>query len=114
MGRNPALVSNAWAFGKSWHDANTRSNANMLQAGTPEERKAIEKEFREFQKAAERRSDHYSKTARWIADVADDLSPYAPKVGWCSSCFTKSSHLKSNRPAGRIRPRLSGLRLAHA
>lgn len=102
LGKNPALVSNAWAFGKSWYDANTGSNAGMLQAGTPEERKAIAKQIREFKKAVETRADHYSKTARWIADVADDLSPYAPKVGWCSSCFTKSSHLKSNRPAGQV------------
>ncbi|MDQ7993427.1 MAG: DUF726 domain-containing protein [Propionicimonas sp.] len=102
LGKNPALVSNAWAFGKLWYDANTRSNAGVLAAATREERKIVEKEDREFRKATEARADHYAKTARWIADVADDLSQLEPKVGWCSSCFTKTAHLKSNRPAGQL------------
>jgi hypothetical protein len=102
LGKNPALLSNAWAFGKSWYDANTRSSDEMLRAATPEERKAVAKEIRDFKKVTEARADHFARTARWIADVADDLSPYEPTVGWCSSCFTKSTHLKSNRPAGQM------------
>lgn len=102
LGKNPALVSNAWAFGKAWYDANTRSNAGMLAATTPEERKLAEKEDREFRKATAARADHYAKTAQWIADVADDLSQLELGVGWCSSCFTKTTHLQSNRPAGQL------------
>lgn len=80
---NPALLSNAWAFAKARYDMLMLPDA--LQ-----------------QKQAEKRAEYFRRTAQWIADVADDLSPYMPKQEWCSACFAKTEHRKSNRPAGQL------------
>lgn len=99
---NPALVSNLWAFAKSWYEARTTSYADALAAPDRESQKAAHKQAEENKKAAQKRADAYAKVAQWIADVADDVSPYQPKLGWCSSCFTKTEHRKSNRPNGQM------------
>ncbi|MBK8468916.1 MAG: DUF726 domain-containing protein [Candidatus Phosphoribacter sp.] len=99
---NPALLSNAWAFAKTWHEARTTSFAAALEVADPKGQNTALKQAEERKKAAEKRSNAYAKVAQWIADVADDLSPYEPKHGWCSSCFAKTEHLKSNRPAGQL------------
>ncbi len=99
---NPALVSNLWAFAKSWYEARTTSYADALSATDRESQKAAHKQADENKKTAQKRADAYAKVAQWIADVADDVSPYQPKLGWCSSCFTKTEHRKSNRPNGQM------------
>lgn len=99
---NPALVSNAWAFAKTWYEAQTVSSADALALSDPGEQRAALEQAGERRKAAEKRADAFAKFARWIADVADDVSPYQPKQGWCSSCFSKTEHRKSNRPAGQL------------
>ncbi len=99
---NPALVSNLWAFAKSWYEARTTSYADALAAPDRESQKAAHKQAEENKKTAQKRADAYAKVAQWIADVADDVSPYQPKLGWCSSCFTKTEHRKSNRPNGQM------------
>jgi hypothetical protein len=97
-----ALLSNAWAFAKTWHEARTTSNAEALEVPDPETQKAALKQVEEAKKTAAKRADVYAKVAQWIADVADDVSPYQPRNGWCSSCFFKTEHRKSNRPAGQL------------
>ncbi len=99
---NPALVSNLWAFAKSWYEARTTSYADALAATDRESQKAAHKQAEENKRTAQKRADAYRKVAQWIADVADDVSPYQPKLGWCSSCFTKTEHRKSNRPNGQM------------
>ncbi|WP_415297341.1 DUF726 domain-containing protein [Cellulosimicrobium sp. SJTW-1] len=99
---NPALVSNLWAFAKSWYEARTTSYADALAATDRESQKAAHKQAEENKRTAQKRADAYAKVAQWIADVADDVSPYQPKLGWCSSCFTKTEHRKSNRPNGQM------------
>jgi len=99
---NPALLSNAWAFAKTWYEARTTSYSDALEVADPEGQKAALKEVEESKKAAEKRAEAYAKVAQWIADVADDVSPYEPKHGWCSSCFSRAEHRKSNRPAGQL------------
>lgn len=99
---NPALLSNAWAFAKTWYEARTTSYADALRVADSEGQSAALKQAEDRKTAAEKRADAFAKVAQWIADVADDVSPYEPKHGWCSSCFTKSEHRKSNRPAGQL------------
>ncbi|ARK04288.1 hypothetical protein B8281_05565 [Cellulosimicrobium sp. TH-20] len=99
---NPALVSNLWAFAKSWYEARTTSYADALAATDRESQKAAHKQAEANKRTAQKRADAYAKVAQWIADVADDVSPYQPKSGWCSSCFTKTEHRKSNRPNGQM------------
>lgn len=99
---NPALVSNLWAFAKSWYEARTTSFADALAVTDRESQKAAHKQAEENKRTAQKRADAYRKVAQWIADVADDVSPYQPKLGWCSSCFTKTEHRKSNRPNGQM------------
>lgn len=99
---NPALVSNMWAFAKTWYQAHAASQADALGIADPAEQKEALKEFAARKKTAEKRADAYAKAAQWIADVADDVSPYEPKDGWCSSCYFKTDHHKSNRPAGQL------------
>ncbi|WP_166139199.1 DUF726 domain-containing protein [Nocardioides ochotonae] len=99
---NPALLSNMWAFAKTWHEANATSHAEALEISDPKEQKAALKQWEERRKAAHKRAEAYAKVAQWIADVADDVSPYQPKNSWCSSCFFQTEHRKSNRPAGQL------------
>ncbi|ARU51098.1 hypothetical protein CBR64_05925 [Cellulosimicrobium cellulans] len=99
---NPALLSNMWAFAKSWYEARTTSYTDALGASDPESQKAALKLAEENKKSAQKRADAYAKMAQWIADVADDVSPYEPKNGWCSSCFAKTEHRRSNRPSGQL------------
>lgn len=99
---NPALLSNMWAFAKTWHEAHATSDEGALSAPEPEAQKAALKVSAERKKAAKVRAEAYARTAQWIADVADDVSPYQPKEGWCSSCFFWTEHNKSNRPAGQL------------
>lgn len=100
---NPALRSNMWAFAKTWYSARTIPNANVLGVVDPAERKAALKQVEEFRKVAQKRSDAYAKIAQWIADVADDVSLLDVQHAWCSSCFFKTEHRKSNRPVGQVR-----------
>lgn len=99
---NPALLSNMWAFAKTWHEAHATSQEDALAVSDPEEQKTALKESAERRKTARKRADAYAKVAQWIADVADDVSPYQPKNAWCSSCFFATEHRKSNRPAGQL------------
>lgn len=100
--RNPALLSNMWAFAKTWYEAHATSDTDALAVVDPAEQKAALKLVAERKKVASKRADSYAKVAQWIADVADDVSPYQPKDAWCSSCFFKTEHRKSNRPAGQL------------
>lgn len=102
LAANPALISNMWAFAKTWHEAHSTSHADALSLSDAELQKLALKEAADRKKAAEKRAEGYAKVAQWIADVADDVSPYQPKVGWCSSCYFKTDHHKSNRPAGQL------------
>jgi len=99
---NPALLSNMWAYAKCWYEATTMSYAEALAAPDPESQKAAQRQAEENKKNAKKQADAYAKVAQWIADVADDVSPYQPKFGWCSSCFSKTEHRKSNRPNGQM------------
>ena len=99
---NPALLSNMWAYAKTWHEAHATSQEDALAVADPDEQKAALVVLAERRKAAQKRADAYAKVAQWIADVADDVSPYQPKNGWCSSCFFETEHRKSNRPAGQL------------
>ncbi|UTT58950.1 DUF726 domain-containing protein [Cellulosimicrobium cellulans] len=102
LAQNPALLSNLWAYAKSWYEARTTSYSDALGAADAASQKAALKLAEENKKSAQKRADAYAKVAQWIADVADDVSPYEPKDGWCSSCFAKTEHRKSNRPAGQL------------
>lgn len=66
---NPALVSNAWAFAKTWYEAQTVSSADALALSDPGEQRAALEQAGERRKAAEKRADAFAKVARWIADV---------------------------------------------
>ena len=82
LGRNRALVNNAWAFAKF-----TYQKVNLP---TQEE-----------QKLAEKRAKAHQEVAEWLADLADDLE-IGTKEGWCSSCFEKVEHRKGKRPFGQV------------
>lgn len=99
---NPALLSNMWAFAKTWYEAHATSRSDALAQSDPEAQKLALREAETRKRAAAKRAETYSKVAQWIADVADDVSPYEPKHGWCSSCYFKTEHRKSNRPAGQL------------
>jgi hypothetical protein len=99
---NPALLSNMWAYAKTWYEAHATPLDDALGLADPDEQKAALKLGAERKKTADKRADAYAKVAQWIADVADDVSPYQPKNAWCSSCFFKTEHRKSNRPAGQL------------
>ncbi|MDT0201646.1 DUF726 domain-containing protein [Nocardioides sp. AE5] len=99
---NPALLSNMWAYAKTWYEAHATSQEEALGMADPQEQKTALKLVAEIKKAAQKRADSYAKAAQWIADVADDVSPYQPKEAWCSSCFFETEHRKSNRPAGQL------------
>lgn len=99
---NPALRTNMWSYAKTWYVANTVSNAEALSIADPDAQKAALKLVDEAREIAEKRADAYAKTAQWIADVADDLSLLDVMNEWCSSCFGKREHRKSNRPVGQI------------
>ncbi len=102
LGSNPALVSNLWAFAKTWYEGNIASLDDALGLVDPEEQRAALKVAAERKKAATKRAETFAKVAQWIADVADDVSPHEPEFGWCSSCYFKTEHRKSNRPAGQL------------
>ena len=99
---NPALVSNMWSYAKTWYEAHSISQDEALSIPDKEEQKKALKVLAKAKKNAQALAERYAKVAQWIADVADDVSPYQPKNGWCSSCFNKTDHLKSNRPAGQM------------
>lgn len=100
--KNPALRTNMWSYAKTWYVANTVSNAEALTIADPEAQKAALKLVTEAREIAQKRVDAYAKTAQWIADVADDLSLLDVTNEWCSSCFGKHEHRRSNRPVGQI------------
>lgn len=102
LASNPSLRSNMWAYAKAWHAAQTISNTDALSIADPEEQKAALKLLEKARRIAQRQADSFEKTAQWIADVADDVSALDIQDGWCSSCFIKSEHRKSNRPAGQL------------
>lgn len=102
LAKNPALLSNMWAFAKAWYEAHTMTSADALTETTAAAQKSALKLAEENKRTAQKRADGYAKVAQWIADVADDVSPYEPRSGWCSSCFARSEHRKSNRPAGQL------------
>lgn len=99
---NPALRSNMWAYAKTWYTARTISNADALSLSDPTEQKAALKAVEATKRTAQKQAEVYKKTAQWIADVADDVSALDVEHGWCSSCFFKTEHRKSNRPAGQL------------
>lgn len=102
LGENPALRSNMWSYAKAWYVAHTVSNRDALSIANPAAQKAALKLVDETRRIAQKRADSYAKTAQWIADVADDLSQLDVETAWCSSCFSKAQHRKSNRPAGQL------------
>ena len=102
LATNPALRTNMWAHAKTWYAAHTISNQEALSLADPAAQKAALKEVTEAKKVAHKRSDEYASVAQWIADVADDLSSLDVHDAWCSSCFLKTEHKKSNRPAGQM------------
>ncbi|MGV0698960.1 DUF726 domain-containing protein [Mycolicibacter sinensis] len=74
MLRNPALRHNAWAYAKN------------------------EKQFRKFKLEEKKKSyrklaDSHAKTAAKIAALVDFVGPTGVD-GWCSGCFTLSTHRK--------------------
>jgi len=99
---NVALRSNMWAYAKTWYVAHTISKTEALSISDPAAQKAALKLVEEARSIAEKRAEAYAKTVQWIADVADDLSQLDVETGWCSACFIKADHLKSNRPAGQL------------
>ncbi|CAN7164947.1 DUF726 domain-containing protein [Microbacterium foliorum] len=99
---NPALRSNMWAYAKTWYTARTASVAAALSLPDAAAQKAALKLVEETRRAAQKQSDAYAKTSQWIADVTDDVSLLDVEHGWCSSCFFKTAHRKSNRPAGQL------------
>ncbi|WP_084515770.1 DUF726 domain-containing protein [Microbacterium luticocti] len=99
---NPALRSNMWSYAKTWYVANTLSSADALRIQDPAAQKASLKLVDETRRLAQKRAEGYAKTAQWIADVADDVSHVEVETAWCSSCFFKTEHRKSNRPAGQL------------
>ncbi|WP_082480915.1 DUF726 domain-containing protein [Rathayibacter sp. Leaf299] len=102
LASNPALRSNMWAYAKTWFAARSASNAEALSLSDPAEQKAALRQVEEDRKTAQKQADAYAKTAQWIADVADDVSLLDVEQAWCSSCFFKTEHRKSNRPAGQL------------
>jgi hypothetical protein len=82
LGNNRSLVTNAWAFALAKYEAVT----------LPDE---------DLQKSAEKRAKGFKKVAAWIAELTDSLTG-EEKSGWCSSCFGKHAHRKSNRPLGQL------------
>ncbi|WP_334149794.1 DUF726 domain-containing protein [Microbacterium sp.] len=99
---NPALLSNMWAYAKTWYAARMTSNEDALGLANPEAQKAALKQAEENRRTAQKRADAYAGTAQWIADVADDVSLLDVVHGWCSSCYLVNEHRKSNRPVGQI------------
>lgn len=82
LGRNRALVSNAWAFAKAKYES----------VSLPDQ---------EQQNTAAVRAKTHQKVAEWVADVADDLTS-EKKHAWCSACFGQHMHSKANRPIGQL------------
>lgn len=99
---NAALRHNMWAYAKTWYTARTLSNADALSLPDPAAQKAALEQAEELRKLAKRRSDEFEDAAQWIADVADDVSTLEVEKAWCSACFLKTKHRKSNRPAGQV------------
>lgn len=99
---NVALRSNMWAYAKAWYAARATSNEEALKIPDPAEQAAALKLVDETKKLAQRRADEYERVAQWIADVADDVSLLDVETAWCSSCFAKTEHRRSNRPAGQL------------
>lgn len=99
---NPALRSNMWSYAKAWYVAHTVSNADALSIANPAAQKAALKLVNDTRQIAQKRAHSYAKTAQWIADVADDVSQLDVETAWCSSCFSKAQHRKSNRPGGQL------------
>ena len=99
---NPALVSNMWAYAKTWYAARTSSNAEALGLADPAEQKTALQVAEAQRRVAQKRAESYARTAQWIADVADDVSLLNVMRGWCSSCFVLTEHRRSNRPAGQL------------
>ncbi len=83
LSENRALRHNAWAF--------TQFTLKKVSLETEDE-----------QRIAEKRARDHRAVATWIADVADDLADDG-KVGWCSGCYARTTHLKSRLPAGHLR-----------
>ncbi len=102
LAENPALRSNMWSYAKAWYVAHTVSNADALSIADPDAQAAALKLVDETRQIAQKRAESYAKTAQWIADVADDLSQLDVETAWCSSCFSKAQHRKSNRPGGQL------------
>lgn len=99
---NRALRSNMWSYAKTWYASLMTSNEGALSLTDPEEQKSGLKLLDDARKAAAKQAEEYASAARWIADVADDVSLLDVEHGWCSSCFVKTEHRKSNRPVGQV------------
>lgn len=79
---NPTLLHNAWAY----------AQYNHLKVNLPTEAE---------QQSAEKHAEAHHDVAAWIADVAGDLTEDG-RIGWCSACFTRSSHRKARVPRGGV------------
>ncbi|WP_203336712.1 DUF726 domain-containing protein [Nocardioides limicola] len=79
---NRALASNAWAYATFTH-------------------KSVSLPDREQQTAAAKRAKAHETVAKWIAEVASDVTTES-RHGWCSACFGEHSHRKAKRPAGQL------------
>ena len=80
---NLALRHNAWAFAQFTH----------LKVSLPTD---------DGQRIAEKRARAHRAVTVWIADVAGGLTDDG-RVGWCSGCFARTTHLKARMPAGHLR-----------
>jgi len=72
MTANPALIHNAWAYAK--HEKQYRRLKDL-----------------EKRKSHRKQADDYAKTAVAIAELIDALGT-STKRGWCSACYTQSTH----------------------
>lgn len=102
LASNRSLISNLWAFAKTAYAARTISKGEAFAISDPDEQSAALRLIKERRRALERQSAEFARVAQWIADVADDVSPLDTRIGWCSSCFAKTEHRKSNRPVGQL------------
>src|SRR4051812_11113281 len=56
---NPALLSNMWAYAKTWYVARMTSDADALGLSDPVEQKAALKQAEEQRKTAHKRAEAY-------------------------------------------------------
>ena len=80
--KNPALVSNAWAYATLSHQRLTLSTVDE-------------------QKAAEKRAEAHRKLASRLASLVD-RGTESTRDAWCSACFARTEHMKVQQPKAQI------------